>query len=194
MDLELIKKLRATTGAGMMAAKNALVEAGGDLDKAAEILRKSGATSAAKRAEREARAGVIEAYVHGGRIGVLLELNCETDFVQRTDDFQNLARELAMQVAAAAPEFVSPEDVPAERVATERAIYTEEAAGKPEEVITKIIDGKLDKYYETICLVRQPFIKDPDKTVGDLITEVVAKVGENIVVRRFTRFELGQVD
>jgi len=194
MDIELIKKLRATTGAGMTAAKNALVEANGDLDKANEILRKSGAASAAKRAEREARAGLIEAYVHSGRIGVLVEVNCETDFVQRTEDFQNLARELAMQVAAANPEFVSPEDVPADRLASERALYAEEAAGKPAEIINKIVDGKLDKYYETVCLVRQPFIKDPDKTVGELITEVIAKVGENIVVRRFVRFELGQVD
>ena len=194
MDVELIKRLRAITGAGMTAAKNALVESGGDLDKATEILRKSGAASAAKRAEREARAGVIEAYVHGGRIGVLVEVNCETDFVQRTEDFQNLARDLAMQVAAASPEFVTPEDVPVERVKAERAIYTEEAAGKPDEVVTKIVDGKLEKYYETVCLIRQPFIKDPEKKVGDLITEVIAKVGENIVVRRFVRFELGQVD
>jgi len=194
MDIDLIKRLRETTGAGMMAAKQALVDADGDMDKAVDILRKAGNASAAKRAEREARAGVVEAYVHGGRIGVLVELNCETDFVARTEDFLTLAKDLAMQVAASNPEFVKPEDIPAAQIERERSVYAAEAEGKPAEVAGKIIDGKMEKYYQAVCLLRQPFIKDPDKSVVDLLTEVIAKTGENIVVRRFSRLELGQVD
>jgi elongation factor Ts len=192
MDVEKIKQLRAQTGVGMMQAKQALVETNGDLEQAVDVLRKAGAASASQRAERAAQNGIIESYVHSGRIGVLLELNCETDFVARTADFQNLARELAMQVAAANPEFVSPEAIPAERLQRERAIYAAEAEGKPAKIAGKIIDGKLEKYYETVCLVRQPYIKDPDKSVTDLINEVIAKTGENIVIGRFSRLELGQ--
>lgn len=193
MDIEKIKQLREQTGVGMMAAKNALTTAKGDMDQAVVLLRQAGSATAAKRADREARAGVVEAYVHSGRIGVLVELNCETDFVARTEAFQTLARDLAMHIAAANPEFLSPEDVPAERLATEKSIYATEAEGKPAEVAAKIIAGKLEKFYESVCLLRQPYIKDGDKTVGELIAEVVARTGENIVVRRFMRMELGRV-
>ena len=193
MDIEKIKQLREITGAGMMKAKEALAETGGDLEKAIDVLRKAGEASAAKRAEREARAGVIEAYVHGGRIGVLVELNCETDFVARTDDFKNLARDLAMHVAASNPEYVNPEDVPADVIERERAIYANDTAGKPDDIAEKMITGRLEKFYEQVCLVRQPFIKEPDKSVDQLVKEVIAKTGENIVVRQFKRIELGQV-
>lgn len=193
MDIEKIKQLREITGAGMMKAKEALAETGGDLEKAIDVLRKAGAASAAKRAEREARAGVIEAYVHGGRIGVLVELNCETDFVARTEDFKALAKDLAMHIAAANPEYVNPEDVPADVVERERAIYANDTAGKPDDIAEKMISGRLEKFYEQVCLVRQPFIKEPDKSVDQLVKEVIAKTGENIVVRQFQRVELGQV-
>jgi elongation factor Ts len=193
LDIEKIKQLREITGAGMMKAKEALAETGGDLEKAIDVLRKSGQASAAKRAEREARAGLIEAYVHSGRIGVLVELNCETDFVARTDDFKNLAKDLAMHVAASNPEYVNPEDVPADVVERERAIYANDTAGKPDDIAEKMITGRLEKFYEQACLVRQPFIKDPDKSVDQLVKEVIAKTGENIVVRQFKRVELGQV-
>lgn len=193
MDIEKIKQLREITGAGMMKAKEALAETGGDLEKAIDVLRKAGAASATKRAEREARAGVIEAYVHGGRIGVLVELNCETDFVARTEDFKALAKDLAMHIAAANPEYVNPEDVPADVVERERAIYANDTAGKPDDIAEKMISGRLEKFYEQVCLVRQPFIKEPDKSVDQLVKEVIAKTGENIVVRQFQRVELGQV-
>ena len=193
MDIEKIKQLREITGAGMMKAKEALAETGGDLEKAIDVLRKAGAASAAKRAEREARAGVIEAYVHSGRIGVLIELNCETDFVARTEDFKNLAKDLAMHVAAANPEYVNPEDVPADVIERERAIYANDTAGKPDDIAEKMISGRLEKFYEQVCLVRQPFIKEPDKSVDQLVKEVIAKTGENIVVRQFKRVELGQI-
>ncbi len=193
ISVDDIKKLRETTGAGMMKAKEALEATGGDMDAAIKHLREKGEASAAKRADREARAGVIESYVHGGRIGVLVELNCETDFVARTDDFKVLARDLAMHVAAANPEYLSPEQVPAEVIERERDIYRKEVEGKPAEIVEKIVDGKLAKFYEGVCLMQQPFVKNPDQTVGALVTEAIAKVGENIVVRRFVRFELGQV-
>lgn len=193
MDIEKIKQLREITGAGMMKAKEALAETGGDLEKAIDVLRKAGAASAAKRAEREARAGMVEAYVHGGRIGVLIELNCETDFVARTEDFKALAKDLAMHVAAANPEYINPEDVPADVVERERAIYANDTAGKPDDIAEKMISGRLEKFYEQVCLVRQPFIKEPDKSVDQLVKEVIAKTGENIVVRQFKRVELGQV-
>lgn len=193
MDIEKIKQLREITGAGMMKAKEALAETDGDLEKAVDVLRKAGEASAAKRAEREARAGVIESYVHSGRIGVLLELNCETDFVARTQDFKELARDLAMHVAAANPEYVNPEDVPVDVIERERAIYAADTEGKPAEIAEKMISGRLEKFYEQVCLVQQPFIKDPDKSVDQLVKEVIAKTGENIVVRQFQRIELGQV-
>lgn len=193
MNIEDIKKLRDMTGAGMTKTKEALVEAGGDIDKAIEILRKHGEASAAKRADREAREGIIETYVHSGRIGVVVEINCETEFVARTDDFKAFAHEVAMHIAAAAPEYVNPDQVPAGVVAKEREIYAAEMEGqnKPAEIIEKILDGKIAKYYESVCLTNQPFIKDPEKSVQNLTTDLITKVGENVVIRRFTRMELG---
>jgi elongation factor Ts len=189
--IEDIKKLREQTGAGMMKAKEALEASQGDYDKAVQWLREKGEASAAKKADREARAGVIEGYVHSGRIGVLVEINCETDFVARTPDFKEFARDVAMHIAAANPEYLKPEDVPADVVDKERAIYRKEVEGKPAEIIEKIVDGKLAKYYEQVCLLNQPFVKDPDVTVGKLTTNLVGKLGENIVIRRYTRMELG---
>jgi elongation factor Ts len=189
--IEAIKKLREQTGAGMMKAKEALEASQGDYDKAVQWLREKGEASAAKKADREARAGVIEGYVHSGRIGVLVEINCETDFVARTPDFKEFARDVAMHIAAANPEYLKPEDVPADVVEKERAIYRKEVEGKPAEIIEKIVDGKLAKYYEQVCLLNQPFVKDPDVTVGKLTTNLVGKLGENIVIRRYTRMELG---
>jgi elongation factor Ts len=187
------KKLRDSTGAGMMDAKNALVEAGGDMEKAREILRQKGIASAAKRAEREARNGGIEAYVHGGKIGVLVEVNCETDFVARTDDFKAFARDIAMHIAAMNPEYVRPEDIAEDVIEKEKEIYRGEVdSSKPAEIIEKIVTGKLEKYFETVCLVNQPFVKDPDKTIDELTKELIGKVGENIVIRRMQRMELGE--
>jgi elongation factor Ts len=193
VSIDDIKKLRDTTGAGMMKAKEALEAADGDMEKAIQHLREKGEASAAKKADREAREGVIEAYVHSGRIGVLVEVNSETDFVARTDDFKEFVRDIAMHIAAASPEYLNPEAVPAEIVAREREIYAKEVEGKPAEIIEKIIDGKLAKFYEGVCLTKQPFIKDPDVTIEKLTTALVAKLGENIVIRRFTRMELGQL-
>lgn len=189
--VEDIKKLRDQTGAGMMKAKEALEASGGDLAKAMQWLREKGEATAAKKADREARAGVIEGYVHGGRIGVLVEVNCETDFVARTEDFKAFARDIAMHVAAANPEYLNPEAVPAEVVEREKEIYRKEVAGKPAEIIEKIVEGKLAKFYEQVCLTNQSFVKDPDVTVGKLTTDLVAKLGENIVIRRYNRMELG---
>ncbi len=195
ISVDDIKKLRELTGAGMMKAKEALVEADGNFDKAQELLRKAGAVSAAKKADREARNGLIEAYVHGGKIGVLVEVNCETDFVARTDDFKTFARDIALQVAATTPEYLRPEDVPADVVEKERDFHKNELASqnKPAEMIDKIVEGKLAKFYEGICLTKQPFVKDPDKTIENLTTELIGKLGENIVIRRFERIELGQL-
>lgn len=192
--MEEIKKLRECTGVGMMDCKKALEEAGGDFDKAVEVLRKRGAKMAAKRAEREANEGVIVSYVHNSRIGSLLELNCETDFVALNDDFKALANDIAMHVAASNPTYVTPEEVPAEIVEKEREIELANMkdSGKPAEVLDKIIEGKINKFYEQVCLVKQPFIKDPSITVEDLINEKTAAIGEKISVRRFARFELGK--
>lgn len=191
VTVEDIKKLRDMTGAGMMTAKKALVEADGDIDAAITALRKAGVAKAAKRSEREARAGVVSSYVHSDRIGVLVEVNCETDFVARTEDFTQFARDIAMHIAASAPEYVTPEDVPADVIAREKDVYSTELEGKPEAVKDKIMDGKLAKFYESVCLIKQPFVKDGDKSVEQLMTEVIAKTGENIVIRRFSRIELG---
>ena len=194
VTVEQVKKLRDATGAGMMDAKKALVEAGGDVDKATELLRLAGVAKAEKKADRVAEAGAIEAYVHGGRIGVLVEVNCETDFVARTADFKTFVHDLAMHVAASNPTYVRPEDVPAAAVDKETELVRQELQqqGKPEAMYDKIMPGKLDKFYEQICLVRQPFVKDPDKTIDQLTKELIGKLGENIVIRRFARFELGQ--
>ncbi|HSX47968.1 MAG TPA: translation elongation factor Ts [Candidatus Nanoarchaeia archaeon] len=196
ISIEDIKKLRDMTGAGMMKAKEALEEAKGDIDKAVEVLRLSGAASAAKKSDREAKSGLIESYLHGGKIGVLVEINCETDFVARTADFKEFAHEIAMQVAAANPEYVSPSDVPEAVIEKEKSLFKAEMEGqnKPAEVIDKIVEGKMDKFYGTVCLTKQPHIKDGDKTIEQLTAELVGKLGENIVIRRFSRLELGVND
>ncbi len=193
-DSSLIKDLRELTGAGIVDVKEALTEAGDDREKALEILRKKGMAKLAKKADRVANEGVVESYIHaGGRVGALVELNCETDFVARTDDFKALAKELALHIAASNPLYVSREDVPAEVIAKEQEIYKEQAqaTGKPADVIEKIITGNLEKYYEESCLLEQPFVKDPSKKISALIAESTAKMGENVQVRRFARFMLG---
>jgi elongation factor Ts len=189
-----VKQLREMTGAGMMECKKALAEASGDLEKAVDVLRKSGAAKAEKRAGRMANEGRVDAYIHpGARVGVLVEVNCETDFVARTTEFEELVRNLAMQVAAAGAEYVRREDVPAELVERERAIYAGqlEGQGKPAAIVDKIVSGKLDKFFSEICLLEQPYIRDDKKTVGELLQEAGAKTGENLVVRRFARYRLG---
>jgi elongation factor Ts len=188
-----VKNLRDMTGAGMMDAKKALEEASGDVEQAMDLLRKKGMASAQKRSARDARCGLVSDYVHGGRIGVLVEVNCETDFVARTEDFQQFAHDIAMHIAAAGPEYLNPEAVPGDVLDREKAIYAGEMEGqnKPAEIIEKIVTGKLEKYYENVCLTKQPFVKDPDKTIEQLTTEIIAKVGENIVIRRYSRMELG---
>ena len=191
---ELVKKLRDRTGAGMMECKAALQEANGDIEEATTILRKRGLAQAAKKSGRAAREGLIGSYIHlGGKIGVLVELNCESDFVARTDDFQTLLRELALQVAAANPEYVRREDVPADTLDRERAIYRAqmEGSGKPPQVIDKIVEGKLASFYEQAVLVDQPSIRDPKTTVTQLLQAAIAKLGENIEVARFVRFNVG---
>jgi elongation factor Ts len=193
ISVDDIKKLRDQTGAGMMKAKEALESSDGDYDKAVIWLREKGEATAAKKADREARAGLIEGYVHSGRIGVLVEVNCETDFVAMTEEFKTFARDVAMHVAASNPEYLNPDQVPAEVIEREKAVYRKEVEGKPAEIIEKIVDGKLAKYYEQFCLLNQPFVKDPDLTVGKLTTNLVAKLGENIVIRRFDRMELGSL-
>ena len=192
---EQVKELRERTGAGMMECKKALEETGGDMEKAIDLLRAKGAAKAAKRAGREAREGAIGCYIHmGGKIGVLVEVNCETDFVARTEDFQTLVRDIAMHIAAANPLAVTPEQIPQEVVERERAIYLQQVKeeGRPEHLHERIVEGKLKKFFEDNALLNQAFVKDPEKTVGQLITEVSAKTGENIVVRRFVRYALGE--
>ncbi|MGB9903592.1 MAG: translation elongation factor Ts [Desulfotomaculales bacterium] len=191
----MVKELRERTGAGMMDCKKALAETGGDMQKAIDYLREKGLAAAAKKAGRVAAEGVVDAYVHpGGKVGVLLEVNCETDFVARTDDFRALVHDLALQVAAAKPGYVRREDVPEEVLAREKEILAAQAAGegKPEKVIGKIVEGRLEKFFKEACLLEQPFIKNPDITVGQLVNEHIARLGENIIVRRFVRFELGE--
>ena len=190
----LVKELRERTGAGMMECKKALSEAAGDLDKAIDVLRKSGMARASSKAGREARQGLVHAYIHpGDQLGVLLELDCETDFVARTDDFRDLVRNIAMQVAATNAQAVDRNGIDPILIERERAILMEQArtTGKPEAVLQKIVDGKIEKYYEEICLLEQPYIKDPDRKVKELIDQAIAKLGENIVVRRFSKFRIG---
>jgi elongation factor Ts len=189
-----VRQLREITGVGMMECKKALAESGGDVEKAIDLLRKSGAAKAEKRADRAANEGRVDSYIHpGNRVGVLIEVNCETDFVARTPEFEELVRNLAMQAAAAGAEYVRREDVPAERIEREKAIYAAqlEGQGKPAAIISKIVEGKLDKFYSEVCLLEQLYIRDDKKTVGDLLKEAVSKTGENLVVRRFARFRLG---
>lgn len=196
VDIAEIKRLRELTGVGMTDAKKALDETNGDFDKALEAMRKKGLTKAEKKGEREAREGLIEAYVHSSRIGVLVEVNCETDFVTRTEDFKTLAHDIAMHIAASAPEFVSVEDVPAEERVRVTAEFTEKvkAEGKPENMVSQIVAGMLKKHFAEKALLEQPFIKNPDQTVGQYVKEHVAKLGENIIVRRFSRMALGEVN
>ncbi|MBP9686233.1 MAG: translation elongation factor Ts [Candidatus Doudnabacteria bacterium] len=191
MANELIKELRELTGAGLMDVKEALDASNNDKDAAVDYLRKKGAIKLTKKADRVANEGVIESYIHGGRIGVLVELNCETDFVARTDDFKNLARELAMHIAAANPLYVSIADVPVEVIEKEKEIYKEQTQGKSEEIIEKMLTGRVQKYYEEVCLLEQPFVKDGSIKIQDLISQAVSKMGENVQVRRFARFVLG---
>ena len=191
----LVRELRDKTGAGMMDCKRALGESNGDLEKAVVVLREKGLAAAAKRATRAASEGTVGSYIHaGGKIGVLIEVNCETDFVARTPQFQALVKELAMQVAAANPRYVVREEVPASVLDIERDIYRAQAAssGKPAAVIEKIVDGKIDKFYADACLLEQAFIKEPQKSVRQLVTDTIAQLGENVVVRRFARFQLGE--
>ena len=198
ISAEMVRALREETGAGMMDCKNALVEAKGDTETARDILRKKGLAAAAKRASRTASEGVVGSYIHpGAKIGVLIEVNCETDFVAKTPDFQALVKDLAMHVAAASPSaavFVSKEEVPAEALEKEREIFRAQAIeqGKPEKVVERIAEGKLKEYYQSFVLLEQPFVKDPKLTVGQLIQEKVALIKENIVVRRFARFRVGE--
>src|SRR5690606_24476883 len=192
---QMVKELRERTQAGMMDCKRALEATGGDMEKAVAYLREKGMAAAAKKAGRVAAEGVIESYIHpGGRIGVLIEVNCETDFVARNEGFQQFVRELAMQVAAARPLYVSRDQVPESVLEEERRILRAAALneGKPEHIVDKIVTGRIEKYLEEICLVEQPYIKDPDRKVGDLIQEQIATLGENITVRRFARFERGE--
>ncbi|MDD5475088.1 MAG: translation elongation factor Ts [Syntrophales bacterium] len=190
-----VKELRDKTNAGMMDCKEALVESGGDFDKAVEYLRKKGLSAATKRSSRAAKEGAIASYIHmEGRIGVLVEVNCETDFVAKTDNFKSMAKDLAMQIAATNPKYVSPEEIPGKEMESEREIYRSQALaeGKPEKILDRIIEGKLKKYYEEVCLMDQKFIKDTDKTVRDVVNGLIASSGENIVVRRFERYQLGE--
>jgi elongation factor Ts len=195
VDAKLVKTLREMTGAGMLECKSALEEANGDLELAVEILRKKGVAKAAKKAGRETKEGLIHAYIHpGGRVGVLLELNCETDFVARNELFKELANEIALQIAAMKPQYVKREDVPREVVEKEGEIAREAAVaeGKPAHIAEKIAEGKLEKFYKEVCLYEQPYIKDDKKTIEELVKEYIAKIGENIQVRRFCRYELGE--
>ncbi|MDD4858243.1 MAG: translation elongation factor Ts [Candidatus Krumholzibacteria bacterium] len=190
-----VMELREKTGAGMMDCKRALQDAGGDFQKAITILREKGLSQAAKRAGKEAKEGSIFSYIHpGAKIGVILELNCETDFVARTADFQTLGKELTMQIAAASPLVVHRDNIPADVVAREKEIYAKQAegSGKPANVIDKIVEGKLEKFYHEACLLDQPYIKNDEETVAQIVTATIAKLGENIIVRRFTRFQLGE--
>lgn len=192
---EKVKELREKTGAGMMDCKKALTEANGDFEKAVDILRQKGLASAQKKSSRKAAEGLVGSYIHMDKIGVLVEVNCETDFVAKTDIFRELVKDLAMQIAASAPQYISREDVPSEVIEREKAIYRASIEGnKPPEVVDRIIEGKLEKFYAETCLLEQVFIKDPEgkKKVKDLITEVIARLGENIVVRRFARFQVGE--
>lgn len=191
ISTEDVKKLREQTGAGMMDAKKALQESG-SFDKAVIYLRKKGHASLAKKSARSAKEGVVTAYIHAGaKVGVLLELNCETDFVARNEEFKHLAQEIALHVAASAPVYVSRDQVPPESHETEKNIYREQIKDKPKAMQEQIIEGKLEKYYEMVCLLDQPYVRDPDKKIKDLIAERVAKLGENIQVRRFVRFVVG---
>jgi elongation factor Ts len=194
ISADMVKELREKTGAGMMDCKRALSETEGDIEKAIDYLRQKGLSDAAKRTGRTASEGVIGSYIHpGGKIGVLVEVNCESDFVARTEEFQLLVKDLAMHVAAANPLYLRREDVPEEAIAREKNIYEVQAkeGGKPERIVERIVQGKLEKFFQDVCLLEQPFVKDPDLSVNQRVSSAIAKLGENIVVRRFQRFQLG---
>jgi len=195
ISASFVRELREKTGAGIMDCKKALAECAGDLEKAVDYLRQKGLASAAKKMGRVAGEGQVGAYIHaGGKIGVLVEINCETDFVARTAEFQSLLKDITMQIAAANPRYIKPEDVSSEELEREKQIYRRQAldAGKPEKVVEKIVEGKVERFYSEVCLLEQTFIKDPDRKVQDLIQETIARLGENIQVRRFARYHLGE--
>jgi elongation factor Ts len=195
VSASMVKDLREKTGAGMMDCKKALSETGGDFEKAVDYLRQKGLATAAKRSGRIASEGRVGSYVHaGGKIGVIVEINCETDFVAKTDDFQAFAKDIAMHIAASNPLYTQRENVPSEVLAREREIYAAQAreAGKPAKIIEKIIEGKLEKFFSEVCLLEQPFVKDPDLTVQDLLNGLIGKVGEKVAIRRFSRFQVGE--
>jgi elongation factor Ts len=194
---ELVKELREQTGVGIMACKNALQEADGDITQAVDILRKKGIAKAQKREGRSASEGQVQAYIHmGGKIGVLVEVNCETDFSAKTEDFSNFTRNLAMHIAATNPMAITEEGLPEDIVEREKEIYRAQAldSGKPEKVLEKIVDGKMKKFFSEVCLLKQPYVRDPDLTIEDLLNELKVKTGENVIIRRFARFQLGAAD
>jgi len=194
ISASVVKELREKTGAGMMDCKKALTESGGDFEKAVDFLREKGLASASKKSSRTASEGTIGSYIHMDKIGVLVEINCETDFVARTDDFKELVKDVSMHIAAAAPQYLSREDIPEDVIEREKDIYRAQVAGKKPEVVEKIIEGKLEKYFSDVCLLDQVFVKDPDgkQKIKDLIVDKIAKLGENIIIRRFARFQLGE--
>ena len=194
ISASLIKELREKTGAGMMDCKKALAETDGNMDKAFDYLREKGLSSVAKKSSRITSEGLVDSYIHGGRIGVLIEVNSETDFVAKNDEFKRFVRDMAMQVAAVNPKYISREEVPEEELAHEKEVLTEQARqeGKPEKIIEKMVEGRLEKFYEEIVLLDQKFIKDSDKKVKDILNDLIAKIGENIKIRRFVRFEVGE--
>ncbi len=195
ISASLVKELREMTGSGMMDCKKALTETDGNIEKAVEYLREHGMAAAAKKAGRIATEGLVESYIHaGGRIGVLVEINCETDFVANTDDFKSFVKDVAMQIAAANPTYVREEEVPQEAIEKEKEILRNQALneGKPEKIVEKMVEGRIRKYYEQVCLMNQSFVKNPDQTISDLVTAKIAKIGENISIRRFARYELGE--
>ena len=192
-DAKLVKELRDKTGAGVMDCKKALAETGGDLEKAVVWLREKGIAQAAKRSGRVASEGTVGTYIHaGGKLGVLVEVNCESDFVAKTPEFQTLVKEIAMQIAAANPRCLRREDLPPEVINQERQIYASQSAGKPEPIVNKIVEGKLEKFYREVCLVEQSYVRDPNRTISDLVGEYVGKLGEKIEIRRFMRYQLGE--
>ena len=192
ISASMVNDLRAQTGAGLMDCKKALMDANGNTEEAITLLRKKGAASAAKRAERTAKEGLVYSYIHtGGKVGVLIEVNCETDFVARNDDFKALVHDFALHIAAVSPSYVSREDVPEATLAQEREIAAAQVVGKPPAAVQKIVEGKVEKFYATVCLLDQPFVKQAEKSIKEVLTEAIAKTGENIVVRRFVRYQLG---
>jgi elongation factor Ts len=195
ISAEMVKQLREKTGSGIMDCKQALTESDGDLEKAVEFLRKKGLATAAKRAGRAMSEGIVQSYIHmGGKLGVMVEVNCETDFVAKNEDFQEFARNMAMHIAASNPLGITPEDIPQEIINKEMEIYRAQAKelGKPDNIVDKIAEGKLNKFIKDNCLLNQPYVRDPDKTVADLLNELIAKIGENITVKRYVRFQLGE--